>query len=325
MALTFEELEAVTDDYFMADGGKAVDIYFKTSFLLNFLLDQQKGIWERPDGGHRIRIPLEYGGQEASFYGRGATISSDDKETVNAAYFEWKHAYGNATIYRVDELENAGRYAEISLAAQRIAGSQKSITKLLAGSIYDLPGGDTTRLTGLRACCNETTSVAFGNLAEDDVVDPQDGTKPWEGKMVSTATTISLNVIRTAASTTKLRDGENGKPDLMVTTEDIWNIIADILQRQQRFADGKETAKAGFTGLHFEGKDIFPDDYCPASHFFLINSKHIGFAVHQKGYFMRAPWRVIPDSPEDRTMKIYFDGNLVVNNRKAHIGYSNVS
>ncbi|KKK69160.1 hypothetical protein LCGC14_2936830, partial [marine sediment metagenome] len=42
------------------DGGKAVDIYFNTSFLLNYLLKQQKGIWERPDGGRRIRIPVEF-------------------------------------------------------------------------------------------------------------------------------------------------------------------------------------------------------------------------------------------------------------------------
>ena len=58
--LTFGELESVTNDFFLMDGGKAVDIYFNTSFLLNYLLKQQKGIWERPDGGRRIRIPVEF-------------------------------------------------------------------------------------------------------------------------------------------------------------------------------------------------------------------------------------------------------------------------
>lgn len=85
MALTWEELESVTNDYFMADNGKAIDIYFNTSYLLTYLLKQQKGIWERPDGGEKIRIPLEYDGQEAEFYSRGDTISSDDRESVNAA------------------------------------------------------------------------------------------------------------------------------------------------------------------------------------------------------------------------------------------------
>ena len=67
MALTFEELESITTDYFMLDGGSAVDIYFDTSFLLNYLMKQQKGIWERPPGGMQIRIPLEYDGQVAEW------------------------------------------------------------------------------------------------------------------------------------------------------------------------------------------------------------------------------------------------------------------
>ncbi len=324
MSLTFEELESVTDDYFMADGGKAVDIYFNTSFLLNYLLKQQKGIWERPSGGHRIRIPLEYDGQEANFYVKGETLSSDDRESVNAAYFAWKHAYGNATVYRIDTLENAGEYAEVQLVTQRVSGAQKSLTKLLAGSIYDLPGGSSARLTGLRALCNETTTVAYGDIQEADLV-AQDGTYPWEGKMTSTTTTITLNWIRTGATAAKIRDGAGGKPDLVVTTETNWNVIADLLQAQQRFTDGKETVKAGFMGIWFEGKEIFPDDYCPASHGFFLNSNHLGFAVHQEGNMMRSGWKFIEGSAEDKTMKIYFDGNMVCNNRKGHQGYSAVS
>jgi hypothetical protein len=321
MALTFAELESITNDYFMADNGQAEDIYFYTSFLLNYLMKQQKGIWERPEGGEHIRIPLEYDGQEAEFYVKGDTISSDDRTSLNAARFDWKHAYGNATVYRIDGLKNAGRYAEVQMVAQRVAGAQKSLTKLLAGSIYDLPSGDSARLTGLRACCHETATTEYGNIAEDDLV-AADGTKPWEGIMDSSTTVVTLNVVRTGATTAKIRDGKGGKPDLVVCTETIWNIIADLLQVQQRFTEGKETVKAGFTGLHFEGKDIFPDDFCPTYHMFELNSNHLGFAVHKDGLFLRSKWKVIPDSPEDKSMKIYWDGNMVCNNRKGHIGYS---
>lgn len=324
MTLPFEELEAITNDYFMLDGGKAVDIYFDTSFLLNYLIKQQQGLWERPPGGEKIRVPLEYDGQEAEFYARGDTVSSDDRESVNAAYFEWKHAYGNATIYRIDTLKNASVYAQVQLVAQRVGGAQKSLTKLLAGSLYDTPGGNSKRLTGLRACCNETTTLAYGAIQEAELV-AADGTTPWEGKMDSTTTNLTLNEIRTGASNAKIRDGKGGKPDLVVTTETNWNVIADILQVQQRFVNSDLTAKAGFTGLHFEGKDIFPDDYCPDSHLFELNSNHIGFAVHANGNFVRTRWAIIPDSPQDKTLKIFFDGNMVVNNRKAHQGYSTLS
>ena len=115
----------------MLEGGIATDIYFNTSYLLNYLLKQQKGLWERPSGGMKIRVPLEYDGQEAGFYTKGDTLSSDDRESVNAAYFDWKHAYGNATTTRIDGLKNGdGSYGKVQLITQRVSGAQKSLTKL---------------------------------------------------------------------------------------------------------------------------------------------------------------------------------------------------
>lgn len=324
MALTFEEIESVTNDYFLMEGGKATDIYFNTSFLLTHLLKEQKGIWERPAGGPQIRVPLEYDGQVAGFYGKGDTLNSDDRENINTATFQWKHAYGNATVYRIDGLQNAGEEAKVSLIVQRVASAQKSLTKLLAGSIYDAPGGDTKRLTGLLALCNETSTLAYGGIAEDDLV-AEDGTKPWEGKVDTTTENITLNVIRDLCTGAKVRDGNGGKPDLLVMTETLWNIVADTLQAQQRFTNSEAMAKAGFTGLTFEGKELFSDDYCPSGYKFALNTKHLGFYVHKEGLFMRTKWHVIPGSAEDKTMKIFFDGNMVCNNRKAHMAHSNLS
>jgi hypothetical protein len=134
-----------------------------------------------------------------------------------------------------------------------------------------------------------------------------------------------LSVIRDVVTSCKLYDGPKGKPDLIVMTEALFNVVLDILQVQQRFTVSTKTAEAGFTGVTFEGKDLFPDDYCPSGHMFALNTNHIGFAVHPEGLFMRSPWKIIPDSAEDKTMKIYFDGNMIVNNRKAHMARSGLT
>jgi len=322
--LTFDQLESVTNDYFILDGGKATDIYFDTSYLLNLLLKQQKGIWKRPAGGIRVRVPLKYDGSEAGFYGRGDTLSSDKRDNVNAAYFQLAHAYGNATILRLDTLENSGPEAVVDLALDEVETAQSSLTKVLAQSIYDAPGGAADRLTGMLAMCNETSSLAYGNIAEDDLV-AEDGTKPWEGKVDATVEGITTTILRDMATTAKIRDGRFGKPDIGVMPEALFNIIIDTLTVQQRYVNSAETAKAGFIGVEFEGKTLTPDDYCPSGYCFLLNTKNVGFAVHKKGFFTRGPWRVVEDSPEDKTMKIYFDGNLVCSNRKAHIAHSNLS
>lgn len=316
MSLTYNELESVTNDYFSTDGGKAVDIYFKSSFLMDRWLNQKKGIFERPAGGVNIRIPLEYDMQEGGFFLRGEPLSSNDKETVNAAFFKWKAAYGNATILWQDELENAGEYAQVQLITQKLASAQKTIRKKLAQTVYGDGGDDSKILTGLKSLCNAGTDVKYGGIAEDDLV-ADDGTKPWEGKIDTTAAAVTLAILRDMRSDAKISDGADGKPGIGVTTEELFNQISGILQIQQRFVTDDFTSKAGFTHLVFEEMILAADDYCPSGHMFVLNENHVGFAVHSRGFFVREPWMKIPDIA-GKTMKIFFYGNMVSNNRQAH-------
>jgi hypothetical protein len=160
MTLTYTEIQSITNDYFMLDSKAATDIYFNTSFFMDYFMNKKKGIFERPNGGERIRIPLEHDESEGGFYARGGTISSDDKATVNAAYFQWKHAYGNATIYDEDELKNAGDYATVQLVTQKIGNAQKTATKKIASQIYNQDADSSVNISGLKACCLAGTSTA---------------------------------------------------------------------------------------------------------------------------------------------------------------------
>lgn len=334
MALTFTELQSITNDYFILDGRKAVDIYFQDSFLMYQFMDKKKGIMERPGGGQRYRIPLEYDGQEGGFYSRGETLSSDDKATTNAAYFWPKHAYGNATVYRSDEQENAGAYAEVQLVTQKLAGAQKTARKTIAKSLYGNNNDTDKAITGLVKCCFGSTSIAYGGIVETDLVASEatvttGGTLyPWHAAGTTTTEALGLAVIRTLRSSAKIGDGPGGKPDFAVTTEALFNILSGILQVQQRFQENKDVTKAGFTNLVFDGMTVAADDYVPSGDFFCINSKHYGWAIHKTGFFERTPWGDLYNAPSGvagKTMKIFWDGNQVVDNRRAHAGHSNLS
>jgi hypothetical protein len=325
MALTYTEIQSITEDYFKLDGKSATDIYFNTSFFMDYFMNKKKGIFERPNGGERIRVPLEYDEGEGGFYARGGPISSDDKATVNAAYFLWKHAYGNATIFDEDELKNSGEYAVVSLVAQKVANAQKTSTKKIASQIYNQDADGSVNISGLKSCCFAGTSTAYGGITPTDLVDSS-GAYPWRGINTTTTEGISLAVIRTLATSAKIYDGPKGKPDVGLTTEALFNIISGILQVQQRFTEDKDTAKAGFTNLIFEQKLIAADDYCPSGYLFLLNSNFIGWAIHRDGYFARTPWAdLITANVFARSMKIKWHGNLIVSNRKAHAGHNNLS
>ncbi len=333
-------MDAVTDDYFMIDNGKAADLYFQNSFLLDHLLNGKKGIWERPSGGREIRIPFRYDGNETGFYARGGTVSSDQRDAITAVFFKMKHAYGNGTVLRIDELENAGPAQRVNLITEEVAGAQASIADLLAESMYDSGEGyASNRLTGLRnlvGATNDLGSAAsdqdqdYGNLSQNDVV-ANDLTEPWAGKLTYTSAAVSLDALRTLKTSAEYGAGKQEEPDLVVTNKAVYNKLKSILQIQQMFTtEGSKAVKAGFTGLHFEGSDVFPDKKVPgtasaAYWMFALNTNHIGFAVHKKGLFVRTPWSFIEGTAQDKTMKILFDGNLVCNNRRAHAAQSQLT
>jgi hypothetical protein len=262
---------------------------------------------------------------EGGFYARGGAISSDDKATINAAKFALKNAYGNATIFDTDELANSGSVGKVKLIVQKVSNAQKTITKKIAQQIYSSSTDGAAEISGLLAMCFGGTSTAYGQITPTDLVSA-DGSTPWASVNTTTTEGISLDVIRTLATSAKIYDGPKGKPDIGLTTEALFNIIAGRLQVQQRFQPDTDTAKAGFTNLVFEQKIIAADDYCPSGYLFLLNSNFVGWAVHKDGLFTRTPWAdLITANVFAKSMKVKFHGNIVCSNRKAQAGHSNLS
>ncbi len=324
MALTFKEIESVTSDYFSMKKKEASDIYFKTSFLLDYLMKKKNGLFELVAGGERFRVPLEYDESNGGSYSRSDSLSSDDKEIINAAYFYAKHYYGNATIMREDELKNEGPYAEVKLVTSKIANAQKTAANWLAKDIYGNTTDGAKALTGVTAMCFGAAATAYGGVVENDLVSA-DGNKFWKATNTTTTEGITLPAIRTLASTAKIYDGPAGKPDIGVCSETLFNIVAGILQVQQRFTEG-DSVNAGFRSLVFEGKVIAADDFCPSGYLFLFNTEHIGFHIYKSSYFVRTPWMdLLPSRIPAKTMDILWDGNIVTDNRKSHAAHSNLS
>jgi len=323
MSLALTEIESITNDYFAASGGRAVDIYFRNSFLLDLLMNRQGGILERPAGGEKIRIPLNYSDAEGGFFTRSDALSSDDRVSINAATFNWKHAYGNATVYLTDEIEAAGDYAAVQFVTQKIETAQRTCANWLASTLYSAAGDEAPTLTGLRALTSEDADTPYGGIAENDLV-AADGTLPWEGKTNSDAASMNLDILLALRTAAKVSDGRDGKPNVAVTTESLYNVISKALQAQQRFVTDDGVANAGFTHLVYEGMVLAADDYCPAGHCFALNTRFLGFAIHQNGFFARQPWVELA-GPAGRSMKILWHGNLVSSNRRAHACHSNLS
>jgi hypothetical protein len=312
MSLSLGEIESITNDYFAAAGGRAVDIYFRNSFLLDLLMNRQAGLFERPAGGETIRVPL------------------DDPMAPKglAASFNWKHAYGNATVYESDH-KDSGDYAQVQYVTQKIETAQRTCAGWLAATLYSAAGDEAPTLTGLRALTSPDPDKPYGGIAENDLI-AADGSKPWKGITLDDHEAISLHVLNETrdAATFKLTDHAGKtravRPNVAVTTSTLYQKVAAILMAQGRFVTDDNVAQAGFAHLVYEGMILAPDDYCPAGNLFAVNTNYLGFAINQNGFFARQPW-VELGGPAGRAMKILWHGNLICSNRRAHACHSNLS
>jgi hypothetical protein len=318
------QLEAMTDDYFQHGGKKVQDLYTETSFVADYFLKQKKGNYDTHAGGRKIKIPLRYDGNKAGFFIRGETLDSTKAEAITAVYLPWRYVYGNATIYQIDVWENDGPEQKVNLLVEEIEGAQIGLNKVIATSLYEGLEADTHNLTGFNAICDTTATQDYAEYCSNDIVSA-DGTQVWTGLGSSTTTTLSLDAIRTIRTAAAYGEGKLSEPDLIATTEANFNTIKSILQVSQMFTEGVKTAKAGFSGVHFEGADIFPDRYCPTDNMYAFNTKHVGFTVNPKALFKRQKWQIIADSPGDRTMKLVFGGNFTCNNRRSCYRHEDIS
>lgn len=316
------QLDATTDDYFKLKGKAVIDLYTETSFVLDYFLKEKKGNYDNHQGGQSIVIPLRYDNNAAGFFTRGTVLDSTQKQTITAVKLPWRYVYGNGTIYQIDMWENAGPEKKVDLVWHETEGAQLAINEKMATSVWSGLEGDSDNLTGFNAITDTTATTNYAGYSSNDIVS-KDGTKVWTGLGSSTTTQLSLANIRTIRTAAAYGKGKLSEPDMLATTETNYNTIKAILDASQLMTEGVKTAKLGFAGVHFEGADIYPDRYCPASNLYAFNTKHVGFTVNVS--FKRLPWENIAGSPGDKTMKILFGGNLTCDNRRSCYRHSAIS
>lgn len=308
MALTRSELESVTRDHFITDGGKAFDQYFLSNWLIYRAMRKPK---YRPAGGVQIKVPLTYDRLTGGSFDGVDQFDVARKDIINSALFQWRHNYVNVTIVWTEELENAGPEEEVDMVVTKLENAQASIRDDLADSLYSDGTGNLGKdVDGLDALFNTTTSTAYGSIAQDDMA-------KWSAGVTTTSEPFTSAVVRTMRTAAKVGDAVGDKPSLIVTTDALLDSWLNQLQTQQRFVS-QRAAKAGFDGVFMlDQAEIFSDGKCPDGTCYALNDRHWGYAVHRNGLFVRTAWKV-PTNQAVKSMQILWKGNMICTRRNSH-------
>ena len=106
---------------------------------------------------------------------------------------------------------------------------------------------------------------------------------------------------------------DNDQPDLIVTTQAIYDAYETSLQANKRFAGGDDISNAGFDSLRFKGASVVVDSHCPAGQMYFLNTNYLDFKVHKDRNFAFEDFKRLEGS-DNIQARLFWMGQLTCTN-----------
>jgi hypothetical protein len=263
----------------------------------------EKGRIRMLNGGTKIVEPLIYGqNSTVGSYSGYDSIALTPQEGISAAEFEWKQYAASISISGIEEAKNNGEQEIINLLEAKIMQAEESMRESFNTMFFaDGTGNSGKDWNGL------------GNLVESgNTVGGIDSNTYtwWKSYEDNDAVALSLADMATAYNSVSVG---NDHPDVLLTTQTLFEKYEALLQPQLRYTDTK-TADAGFQNLLFKAAPVMYDVHCTAGTFYFLNSKYITLVGHSDKWFSQTSF-ISPEDTDARYALIMCYGNLTVRNR----------
>ena len=297
MALTYDEIDAhVRDKYIPV----LIDQVYYNFPLFIRLASKERVVY---DSGDKISQPVLYDDLAGGSYTGLDTFDIATKETTTLAKWAWKLYYVNVTIDGETMLKVEGDEKILSIVESKMETASKTMKKLLTQDIFsDGTGNGGKAMDGLVNAI--TTTGTYGEINKATY-------SWWQGQYNSTGGAFTLSMLQSMYG-----DCSDGKtqPDLIVTTQDIYDKIWARVQPSQRevSTNGKHSdiANVGFSGITFNGAVIVVDNYCPSGYIFLLNTDYWKLVVHKRRD-MSWTEKKVPLDQDAYVRQLLWAGNLI--------------
>jgi hypothetical protein len=209
------------------------------------------------------------------------TLPTSPSDVISAAEFAWKQYACPVVMSGLEEGQNDGEEAVISLIKGRIKAAEATMANAIALGLYsDGTGSGGKTITGLDAAIPVApTSGTYGGINratwtfwQSQVVDP--GTTPTVSTLVGHMTDLWAECVR----------GKN-HPNLIMSDDVLWVMYMGALQPNARFTNAK-MADAGFKNVEFMGVPVVLDGgiggNATASTMYFLNTDFLHYRPHSR-------------------------------------------
>ena len=278
------------------------DNVFSARPLTYHLMD--KGRIRMLNGGTKIVEPLIYGqNSTVASYSGYDTIALTAQDGISAAEYEWKQYAASIAISGIEEAKNNGEQEIINLLEAKIMQAEESMREGFNQMFFGDGTGNTGKdWNGLGNIIEASGTVGGINRATA-------GNEYWRSYEENSAGALTLAQMATAYNSVSVG---NDHPDMVLTTQTLFEKYEALLQPQLRYTDTK-TADAGFQNLLFKAAPVTYDVHAPAGTMFFINSKYISLVGHSGKWFSQTEF-VRPENLDARYALIMCYGNLTCRN-----------
>ena len=278
------------------------DNIFTARPLTYFL--QDKGRMRMLNGGTKIVEPLIYGtNATVGSYSGYDSIALTAQAGITAAEYDWKQYAASIAISGIEEAKNNGEQEIINLLEAKIMQAEESMREGFNQMFFaDGSGNSGKDWNGLGNLVEASGTVGGINRATA-------GNEYWRSYEENTAGALTLAQMSTAYNSVSVG---NDHPDMVLTTQTLFEKYEALLQPQLRYTDTK-TADAGFQNLLFKAAPVVYDEHCTAGVVYFLNSKYLTLVGHSGKWFEQTAF-VRPEDLDARYALIMCYGNLTCRN-----------
>lgn len=282
---------------------KVVDQAYQITPLFNMLFEGGR-IKEQETGGRYIDIPVRISKSDANikWFGRGDTFSVTDNEFLTQITYEMRYLGDSMVRYWMDDQKNRGQAKLLDYVMEKIDNHKASLIDTLETSAFvsDASGigmnsladlVSTTPTTGTVAGLSRVTYPWLRNLAVD-------------GSGYTVATDLIPGMRTMINNLSKYKSGTRRAPDVIITTQDIYEQLEEILESMQMVVThDSPSASLGFGDISYKKIPIYWCPACPTGRMYILNTEHLRFTVDSFAYFDMGEWKEMINS-RDRVTQI---------------------